>query len=79
MSSPSEAAHATGGTAVLRDFDLLEVLRTPYRIDIFQTVYFVLNDFDELYELAQRDLIPLIHEARRLGMHEPTFPLKEIA
>jgi phenylalanine-4-hydroxylase len=55
------------------------VLRTPYRIDIYQTVYFVIESLDELYELAQRDLVSLIGKARKLGMHAPTFPLKEIA
>lgn len=60
-----------------RDFDPVDVLRTPYRIDIFQTVYFVIESFDELFSLAQRDLVGLIGEARKLGMHPPTFPLKE--
>lgn len=60
-----------------RPFDPIDMLRTPYRIDIFQTVYFVINSFDELFSLAQRDLIDLINQARKLGMHAPTFPPKE--
>ncbi len=60
-----------------KPFDPVDALRTPYRIDIFQTVYFVIESFDELFSLAQRDLIALIREARRLGMHAPTFPPKE--
>jgi phenylalanine-4-hydroxylase len=62
-----------------RRFDLLEMLRTPYRIDIMQPLYYVLDDLRELYELAQRDVLGLIQEARRLGMHEPLFVPKTAA
>ena len=62
-----------------RPFDPIEALRTPYRIDIFQTVYYVIDSLDDLYELAGRDLLGLISEAQRLGMHEPTFPLDKNA
>ena len=36
-------------------FDLERVMRTPYRIDDFQQVYFVIPALDELLELTQRD------------------------
>jgi len=62
-----------------KPFDPIDALRTPYRIDIFQTVYFVIQSSDELYRLAQTDLLALIEEARRLGMYPPTFPTKEKA
>lgn len=60
-----------------RPFDPVDALRTPYRIDIYQTVYFVIDSFDELFSLAQQDLLALIRTARKLGMHAPTFPPKE--
>ncbi len=60
-----------------RPFDPVDALRTPYRIDIYQTVYFVIESFDELFSLAQQDLLALIRQARKLGMHPPTFPPKE--
>lgn len=60
-------------------FDPIEVLRTPYRIDIFQTVYFVIDSLDDLYNTARLDLFALINEARRLGMREPTYPPAEKA
>lgn len=60
-----------------RPFDPVTVFRTPYRIDIFQTVYYVIDDFAELFDLVNRDLVPLMEEARRLGPLEPTFPPKE--
>lgn len=62
-----------------RRFDPVDALRTPYRIDILQSVYFVLESIDDLFELASRDLLALIDEARRLGMHPPTYLPKQSA
>lgn len=80
VSSPGELKYALESDVPLRKpLDPVEALRTPYRIDIYQTVYFIIDNFDTLFELAQRDLIGMISEARRLGMHAPTFPLKDSA
>jgi phenylalanine-4-hydroxylase len=80
VSSPGELSYALeSNLPQRRRFEALDALRTPYRIDIYQTVYFIIESFDELFDLAQRDLLPLVAEARRLGMHAPTYPLKEIA
>ncbi len=80
VSSPGELIYALeSDLPVRKQLEPIDVLRTPYRIDIYQTVYFIINSFDELFELAQQDLIELIARARKLGMHAPTFPLKEIA
>jgi len=40
-------------------FDLERVMRTNYRIDDFQETYFVINDLDELLQLASIDFGPL--------------------
>jgi phenylalanine-4-hydroxylase len=80
MSSPGELDHAVGSEVPQRKpFDPVDILRTPYRIDIFQPIYFVIDSFDQLFHLAQDDLLGYIKEARRLGMHEPAFPPKEAA
>lgn len=80
VSSPGELDYALhSDIPERRPFDPLTALRTPYRIDIFQTVYYTIDSFDTLFELAQTDLVPLIGEARRLGMFEPTYPVKNIA
>jgi phenylalanine-4-hydroxylase len=80
VSSPGELIYALeSDVPALKRLDPVDALRTPYRIDIYQTVYFLIESFDELYNLARSDLISLVHEARRLGMHAPSFPLKEIA
>jgi phenylalanine-4-hydroxylase len=80
MSSPGELVYAVESEKPQRKaFDPVDILRTPYRIDIFQPIYFVLESFDQLFELAQSDLLGHIREARRQGMHEPMFPPKEAA
>jgi phenylalanine-4-hydroxylase len=55
-------------------FDPIEALRTPYRIDIMQPIYFVLNNFDTLYHLIDMDLFKLIEQANSLGEYPPTYP-----
>ena len=59
-----------------RRFDILDALRTPYRIDIMQPLYYYLEDLRELYDLARLDLMGLVQEARRKGLFAPLFPPK---
>lgn len=78
LSSKSETIYALDSDVPLRKpFDVLDVLRTPYRIDIVQPVYFYINSFDDMFNLIHMDLIGLIHEARRLGMHKPLYNIDE--
>lgn len=42
-----------------RDLDPLDALRTPFRIDILQPVYFVINNYDELFKLITKDLVSM--------------------
>jgi phenylalanine-4-hydroxylase len=80
MSSPGELVYSIeSGIPLRKPLDPVDALRTPYRIDIYQTVYFVLDTFDHLFELAQADWMDFISQARRLGMHAPTYPPKEAA
>lgn len=75
VSSTGETPYSIESDKPIRQpFDPLEALRTPYRIDIFQTVYFVIDSLDQLFDTAKMDLIGLIEEARQLGMREPTYP-----
>ena len=39
-------------------FDLMRVMRTRYRIDDFQTTYFAIRSFDELFEATRPDFTP---------------------
>lgn len=73
VSSPSELAHATGGTARMFDFDMISVLRTPYRIDIVQPAYFVIDSFAELAALLEVDFKTAIDEAKAKGDFAPLY------
>lgn len=66
-SSLSEAAHATSGKAEMLPFDLMTIFRTPYRIDIVQPVYFVIDSFAQLAASLDADVGAMIDEAKRQG------------
>ena len=77
-SSPTELPWSVGANGPeRRPFDVIDILRTPYRIDIHQPVYFVIECLDDLFAAARRDLMADIAHARSLGLHEPKFPPKE--
>jgi phenylalanine-4-hydroxylase len=52
-------------------FDLERVMRTHYRIDDFQETYFVIQDLDELLDLARIDFMPLYERAQGQPELEP--------
>ena len=60
VSSRTESVFSLGDGSPNRiAFELERVMRTPYRIDDFQQVYFVIPSLDELLEVTQRDFAPL--------------------
>jgi phenylalanine-4-hydroxylase len=59
--------------AVKKPFDALNVLRTPYRIDIPQPLYYILNEFSDLYKILDQDLLALLEESKALGDFGPLF------
>lgn len=54
-----------------RPFDVMDALLTPYRIDIKQPIYFVINSFDQLYQLVEMDLMAAVHKTQSLHDHVP--------
>lgn len=77
-SSPTELPWSVGAEGPeRRPFDVIDILRTPYRIDIHQPLYFVIDNLDDLFAAADRDLLADIRTARALGLHAATFPAKE--
>lgn len=52
-------------------FDLERVMRTHYRIDDFQESYFVIDDLDELLELARIDFAPIYDRLAVGPEHRP--------
>lgn len=73
LSSIGETEYALSGRPQVQRLYVPEALRTPYRIDIMQPVYFAIEDLRELYELTRTDLMSQVHEARRHGLRAPLF------
>ncbi len=79
-SSPTELSASLKDPQVeRRPFDVIDILRTPYRIDIHQPLYYVLDNLDDLFALAERDLNADIRRARQLGLFQPLYPAKDKA
>ena len=78
LSSPAETNYALeGDLAVHERFDLQTVLRTPYRIDIMQPKYYVINDLAELFQISQENLLQQADLAIEAGLLPPLFEPKE--
>ena len=83
ISSPSESFYALNNKDItlnsLTKATVVDVLRTPYRIDVMQPVYFVLDkmsELDAIREYEVEDIAQLIEQAKALGLFEAKFPKK---
>ena len=80
LSSPGETLYSLEGIKPEREsFDINSVLRTPYRIDIMQPKYFVLNEIEQLYKLSKMDLMFHVKQAMKMGLLPPLFEPKEVS
>lgn len=78
LSSPGETRYALESEQPERKtLDVLEALRTPYRIDIMQPIYFVIEHIDRLFDISRLDLMSLVNQAMRLGLRPAKFPPKD--
>ena len=78
LSSPAETMYALGGDLAVRErFDLQTVLRTPYRIDIIQPKYYVIDELSELFKISQENLLQQADLAIEAGLLPPLFEPKE--
>lgn len=69
LSSKAESAYALESDIPVRlDFNLIEALRTPYRYDEMQKTYFVINSYEELYNMVNGNLVTAFKTAKELGM-----------
>ena len=57
-------------------FELLRVMRSKYRIDDFQQVYFVIGSFEELFEATLQDFGPIYQQLQNLSDLEITSILE---
>jgi len=58
-------------------FDLRRIMRTRYRIDAYQQLYFVIDDFQELFDATRPDFAPIYREVATLPDLEPTGRLDQ--
>lgn len=56
-----------------KPFDLLETLRTDYRIDKMQGIYFVLQSFEQLFEILQGNTL---QKALEQACNLPDLPMR---
>lgn len=78
LSSPGETIHALESEKALRKpLSPIEAMRTPYKIDIMQPIYYILQQADDLDHLASMDLMTMVKEARKLGLRSPLFNVDE--
>ncbi len=60
LSSAGESQHCLESSAPNRiGFDLTRLMRTRYRIDSYQKTYFVIDDFEQLFNATQQDFAPI--------------------
>lgn len=78
LSSPGETEYCLTDKSEKTLFDAYEALRTPYRIDIMQPLYFVLKSFDDLFAILEQDVLNLVKKAKDEGDHPPKFLPKEV-
>ena len=76
LSSPKETLYCLSDTPEQLLFDPVEAMRTPYRIDILQPLYFVLPNLKRLFELAHQDIMAMVQQAMTMGLHAPKFAPK---
>ena len=80
LSSPGETEYAFNSDIPERNtMNVIDAFRTPYRIDIMQPKYYVIDGIEQLFEISQMDLMGMVREAMKLGLYPPTFPPKNVA
>lgn len=78
LSSISETVYSVeSDLAMLALFDPVVVFRMPYRIDMLQSVYFVIDNYQQLYDFVTLNISELLKRARSLGEYPPFFPVDE--
>jgi phenylalanine-4-hydroxylase len=56
-------------------FDLLRIMQTRYKIDTFQETYFVIRDFEQLFEATAPDFTPYYQQLRGREAYAPSAVL----
>ncbi|MDO9435890.1 phenylalanine 4-monooxygenase [Hydrogenophaga sp.] len=68
LSSSGELKHSVTSSQPQRiALDLLRCMRTRYKIDDYQATYFVIDSFEQLFNMTAPDFAPLYDAVRSLG------------
>lgn len=75
VSSEGESVYALESAAPNRiGFDTERVMRAQYRIDTYQQTYFVIDDFEQLFEATKPDFVPVYAKLKDL----PSVPARDV-
>ena len=67
LSSSGELGHAIASTSTKRvDLNLLRAMQTSYKIDQYQSIYFVIDSFQQLYDITTPDFTLLYEQLKVL-------------
>lgn len=79
LSSKSESIYALESDIPLRkEFNLIEILRTPYKYDEMQKIYFIIDSYEKLFDVVHHNLKDAFAEARSLGMLPSLYTNKQV-
>lgn len=74
LSSTNETVYCVDSDIPMRVlFDPIVAFRTPYRIDMLQPIYFVIDSYQKLYDFVLSDIKTLLERARELREFPPFF------
>lgn len=72
LSSPTESVFCLESDSPARvGFDVKRMLRTHYQIDDFQDIYFVIDNFEQLFDATHPDFTPYYEELKTMDVIEP--------
>lgn len=77
LSSYSETQKCLNGDNIHQAFSILNALRTPYRIDIEQPIYYIIEDMDSLNSLLDPSVLQDVEKAKALGDFTPHQKLNQ--
>lgn len=70
LSSPAETEYALSGKPEYRPFNVNDILRTPYRIDKIQPIYYVIDNPEQLFALDEKTLTQEVNKAMEQGLFD---------
>ena len=74
LSSKEESIYSVeSDIPVYKEMEALNCLRTPFRIDIIQPLYFTLNKLEDLYQLKEANILDIARESLTMDSFKPLF------